>query len=67
MNKSKTMSETKHSDTTFTNAETIRKRAWIEKALASVKGRFTDGEDGSDSTGSARKPHLYVVDSNRTR
>ena len=65
-NKSKTMSETKHSEVTFTNAETIRKRAWIEKALASVKGRFTAGEDGSESTGKSRKPHLYVVDSNRT-
>ena len=66
-NKSKTMSETKHSEVTFTNAETIRKRAWIEKALASVKGRFTVGEDGSESNGKSRKPHLYVVDSNRTR
>lgn len=67
INKSKTMSETKHSEVTFTNAETIRKRAWIEKALASVKGRLTVGEDGSESTSKARKPHLYVVDSNRPR
>lgn len=61
------MSETKHSEVTFTNAATVRKRAWIEKALASVKGRFTAGEDGSESTEKAGKPNLYVVDSNRPR
>jgi len=61
------MSHTKHSEKTFTNAETVRKRAWIEKALASVRGRFTSGEDGSESTEAAAKPQLYVVDSNRTR
>lgn len=61
------MSKTKHSEVTFTNAETVRKRAWIEKALASVKGRFTAGEDGSDTTDKASKPDLYVVDSKRTR
>ena len=66
-NKSKTMSKSKHSEVTFTNAETVRKRAWIEKALASVKGRFTAGEDGSDLTEKAEKPNLYVVDSDRAR
>lgn len=64
--KSKTMSRTKHSEKTFTNMETVRKRAWIERALASVRGRFTAGEDGSESIDRPAKPDLYVVDSNRT-
>jgi len=61
------MSKTKHSEVTFRNAETVRKRAWIERALASVKGRFTVGEDGSDATEKAARPNLYVVDPNRPR
>ena len=61
------MSKSKHSEVAFTNAETVRKRAWIEKALASVKGRFTAGEGDLDATDKAAKPNLYVVDSNRHR
>ena len=61
------MSKTKHSEITFTNTDTVRKRAWIERAIAGVKGKFTGGEDGSESIEKAGKPHLYVVDSNRTR
>lgn len=65
--KSKTMSKKKHSDISFTNEETVRKRAWIEKALASVKGRFSSGEDRIESTEKASKPDLYVVNTNRPR
>lgn len=61
------MSETKHSEISFTNAETVRKRAWIEKALESVKSRFAGREDGIESTEKAGKPNLYVVNSNRSR
>lgn len=61
------MSQTKHSEKTFTNLETVRKRAWIEKAIASVRGRFTGGEDGPESTDTALRPDLYVVDSDQPR
>jgi len=61
------MSDIKHSEISFTNAETVRKRAWIEKALASVKERFTGREDGIETTEKAGKPSLYVVNSNRSR
>ncbi|MFQ5634083.1 MAG: hypothetical protein ACE5G3_01955 [Gammaproteobacteria bacterium] len=61
------MSKIKHREVTFTNAETVRKRAWIEKALDSAKGRIADDEYGSESTEKSSKPSLYVVDSNRSR
>jgi len=61
------MSENKHSDISFTNAETVRKRAWIERALDGVKGKFAGREDGIESTEKAGKPNLYVVNSKRSR
>lgn len=65
--KSETMSERKHSDREFSNADTIRRRAWIEKALDSVKGRFTIGEERVELDDKVTKPHLYLIDSNRSR
>lgn len=64
---SKTMSNTKHSEKTFTNLETVRKRAWIERAIDSVRERFASGDESSESPENAQKPQLYVVDSNRNR
>lgn len=64
---SKTMSDRKHSKIAFTNAETVFKRAWIERALASVRGRFSGGEDDNDTIDKPGKPNLYVIDSDRPR
>jgi len=63
---SKTMSERKHSDKEFANADTVRRRAWIERALDSVKGRCTVGEEPVELREKVTTaPHLYVVDSER--
>jgi len=55
------MSKTKHSGTKFTNEQTVRRRAWIAKALDSVRGRFDQGADDILSSNESEKPHLYVV------
>lgn len=62
---SKTMSERKHSEKEFTNEDTVRRRAWIDKALDSVKGRFTVGDERLELRESAAKSNLYVIDSKR--
>ena len=61
LDKIKTMSKTKHSETEFTNEHTVRRRAWIAKALDGVRGRFDNGEDGILISEETEKPHLYVV------
>ncbi len=55
------MSKTKHSGTEFTNEQTVRRRAWIAKALDSVRGRFDQGSEDILSSNESEKPHLYVV------
>jgi hypothetical protein len=67
MDKSMTMSERKHSDREFSNEDTVRRRAWIEWALDSVKGRFSVGEERIEFQNKATKPHLFLVDSNCSR
>lgn len=62
---SKTMSERKHSEKEFTNEDTVRRRAWIDKALDSVKGRFMVGNERLELRESAAKSNLYVIDSKR--
>jgi hypothetical protein len=57
----KTMSKIKHSETEFTNELTVRRRAWIEKAVGSVRGRFDDGEGCDLTAEESSKSHLYVV------
>ena len=55
------MSKIKHSDSEFTNEETVRRRAWIDKALDSVRGRIEFRDDDVIVTEEPEKPHLYVV------
>jgi hypothetical protein len=55
------VSKIKHSENEFTNEHTVRRRAWIEKALDSVRGRFDNGEDDTHTSDESEKPHLYVV------
>jgi hypothetical protein len=61
------MSDTKHSDDLITNEDTVNRRAWIEKAVAVVKGKVTDGKEAVDACEQPKKPNLYVVDANRPR
>ena len=67
MDKSKIMSHIKRSKKIFTNEDTVCKRAWIDKALAGVRGHFGVGEEGSESTERPSKTCLYLVDSDRPR
>jgi hypothetical protein len=67
MEKSNNMSQIKQNGITFTNEETIRKRAWIEKALDGVRGRFVGAEDILESNDRPSRPNLYVVDSKQSR
>ena len=67
MDKSKIMSHIKRSKKIFTNEDTVRKRAWIDKALSGVRGRFGVGKSGVESTERPSKSHLYLVDSDRPR
>lgn len=55
------MSKMKHSGPEFTNEHTVRRRAWVAKALAGVRGRFEIGEDANLVSEESAKPHLYVV------
>jgi len=67
MEKTNNMSRIKRSKKIFTNEDTVCKRAWIDQALAGVRGRFAGGEEGLESTERPSKPNLYVVDSSRPR
>jgi hypothetical protein len=61
------MSEAKHSETMITNEETRRRREWVERALAGVRGRVAGTDAGRKSADSTRRPNLYVVGSPRSR
>ena len=55
------MSKIKHSKGSFTNEDTVRRRAWIEKALAGVRGNAASGEGDGSNQPKKPRPHLYVV------
>ena len=61
------MSEAKHSQTIITNEETRRRRAWVERALAGVRGRFAGKDVLADAPEKSPGPDLYVVGSRRPR
>jgi hypothetical protein len=61
------VSKIKHSENEFTNEHTVRRRAWIEKALDSVRGRFDNGQDDALTPEETEKPHLYVVKTDDAR
>ncbi len=61
------MSKTKHSGTEFTNEQTVRRRAWIAKALNSVRGRIENGADDNLISEEPVKSHLYVVKTDDVR
>ena len=58
------MSDVKHSDTIIRNEGTIKRRAWIESALNSVRARmgFITEAEFSESPGDpGEPPNLYVA------
>jgi len=57
----KTMSDKKHSDSLITNADTLRRRDWIERALAGVRSLSAEPDELAKAAQS--KPRLYVVSS----
>lgn len=61
------MTKQRHSENDFTNEHTIRRRAWIAKALDSVRGRGEGGEEDFLAAEEAPTPHLYVVSSDDSR
>ena len=56
--------ETTESD--FANEGNISRRAWIEKALASVRSIARRDEAGAAKSDKPKRPHLYVVKSNHS-
>ena len=57
------MSKIKHSDNSFTNELTRNRRAWIDRALAGVKGKVEPPGEMAETCEAPRKPDLYVVKS----
>lgn len=62
------MSKTKNNGNDFSNELTVRRRAWIAKALDSVRGRFEAGDidlgdEPLQGIEESPKPQLYVVKS----
>ena len=55
------MAKIKHSEAEFTNEHTVRRRAWIAKALDSVRGKVKDVVDDRHLSEDIAKPHLFVV------
>jgi hypothetical protein len=62
------------------NEETLRRRAWIDRALAGVRGRLKPAELGeapvpseastaepAEPTGEGSRPKLYLVRNSETR
>lgn len=61
------MSNTKQSETDFKNEDTVRRRAWIDRALNGAKERVGDGEHERQTCDTSLRPRLYVVGSNNNK
>ncbi len=72
------MSDNENEQTSFRNADTLHRRAWIDRALSGVRGRLHP-DDESDLAAAApppvtgpetlppARPHLYVVRNRASR
>ena len=63
----KTLSEFKHSQTVITNEETLQRRAWVERAIAEVRGRMSAAPVAPERAERSQRPKLYVVGSRQSR
>ena len=61
------MSDIKHSETLISNEATLRRRQWVERAIAGVRGRLTGVDTSPGLRDKPQRPHLYVVGSRRSR
>lgn len=72
------MSEKENELTAFRNADTLHRRAWIDRALSGVRGRLQPDDEGDlcqvvqppatgPATLPAARPRLYVVRSRASR
>ena len=61
------MSDTDDNDDIIKNQETRTRRAWVDRALQSVRRRLNRGEDLPAESEPAERPHLYVVPPGRKR
>lgn len=72
LDRKQNMSDKENEQTAFRNAETLHRRAWIDRALSGVRGRLQPDDEADPDpvvqlplTGSATLPpagpHLYIV------
>jgi hypothetical protein len=74
------MSDNDRDSPLIRNEETLRRRAWIDRALAGVRGRLKPAELGEapvppvasatepvEATGDGSRPKLYLVRNSETR
>ena len=61
------MSEIKHSESLITNEDTRRRRDFVERAVAGVRGRVAGSDAHSEPGERPPRPTLYVVESRRAR
>ncbi len=63
----KNMSDTDDQDEIIKNQDTVRRRAWVDHALASVRRRLESGEELPAESEPEDRPQLYVVPPGRKR
>ena len=72
------MSDKENEQTAFRNADTLHRRAWIDRALSGVRGRLHPDDEGDlaaaapppvtvPETIPAARPRLYVVRNRASR
>ena len=72
------MSDKENEQMTFRNADTLHRRAWIDRALSGVRGRLHPDDEGdlaqlvpppvtAPTTLPVARPHLYVVRNRASR
>ena len=54
-------------DEIIKNQDTVTRRAWVDRALASVRRRLEGGEEMPAESEPADRPRLYVVPPGRKR
>lgn len=72
------MSDNENEQTAFRNADTLHRRAWIDRAVSGVRGRLNADDEGDlaaappppvpgPETLPAARPRLYVVRNRASR
>ena len=61
------MSDRDDNNDLIKNKDTKTRRAWVDRALQSVRRRLEKGEELPSAPEPAERPHLHVVPSGRKR